>query len=112
MQIPSKVRIGGIDYKVKHIPAPTSSDGALCYGTFDPEHSVIELNSEKGLSHDRMCQTLMHEILHGVMFHYNLTPEDEEVIVTTMARGIFQVIKDNPKIFQEVKNGNLCKGKA
>jgi len=54
---------------------------------------------------------LMHEILHGVMFHYNLTPEDEEVIVTTMARGIFQVIKDNPKIFQEVKNGDLCKRK-
>lgn len=99
MQIPKKVRIGGIDYPIKFVPAPTSSDGALCYGTFDQEHSIIELNAEKGLPHDRMCQTLLHEILHGVMYHYNLTPEDEEVIVTTLSRGLFQVIQDNPKVF-------------
>jgi hypothetical protein len=110
MLIPKKVRIGGIDYKVVHKPNPVSGENAVCYGVFDSERCVIELNSERDMHPDRLGQTFLHELLHGAIFGAGVESEDEELLVKTMARGLYQIISDNPKIFEGVKNGNLCKG--
>ena len=98
MQIPKKVRIGGIDYIVKFIPNPCTGN-SLCYGIFDSEKCVIELNSERELTHDRLCQTFLHEILHAVAHNQGVDGDDDERMVTAMGRGLFQVIQDNPKVF-------------
>lgn len=102
MQIPNKVRIGGIDYRVKRKPNPTDGNN-LCYGVFDSEHCCIELNSERDLHPDRLAVTFLHELLHGAV--HGQTEEDEEKLVGAMARGLYQIIKDNPKIFESVKRG-------
>ena len=65
MQIPSKVRIGGIDYKVRRKPNPSDGGNTLCYGVFDSERCVIDLNSERDMHPDRLNQTFLHELLHG-----------------------------------------------
>lgn len=102
MQIPNKVRIGGIDYRVKRKPNPTDGNN-LCYGVFDSEHCCIELNSERDLHPDRLNVTFLHELLHGAIHGSAIESDDEEALVGAMARGLYQIIKDNPRIFQEVK---------
>ena len=102
MQIPSKVRIGGIDYKVVHKPNPASGE-SVCYGVFDSERCVIELNSERDMHPDKVCQTFLHELLHGAISGAGIESDDEEVLVRAMARGLFQIIKDNPRIFEPKK---------
>jgi hypothetical protein len=99
MQIPKRVRIGGIDYAIKHVPRLVSADGDLCNGLFDSNRSVIELNSENELSQGRIEQVLIHEILHGIVFTTGLNLEDEEITVNVLAKGLYQVIKDNPQLF-------------
>ena len=99
MQIPKRVRIGGIDYTIKHVPRLVSADGDLCNGLFDSNRSVIELNSENDLSQGRIEQVLVHEILHGIVFTTGLNLEDEEITVNVLAKGLYQVIKDNPQLF-------------
>ena len=99
MQIPKKVRIGGIDYTIKRVPRLVSADGDLCNGLFDSNRSVIELNSENELSQGRIEQVLIHEILHGIVFTTGLNLEDEEITVNVLAKGLYQVIKDNPQLF-------------
>lgn len=99
MQIPKRVRIGGIDYTIKHVPRLVSDDGDLCNGLFDSNRSVIELNSENELSQGRIEQVLIHEILHGIVFTTGLNLEDEEITVNVLAKGLYQVIKDNPNLF-------------
>ena len=99
MQRPKRVRIGGIDYTIKHVPRLVSADGDLCNGLFDSNRSVIELNSENELSQGRIEQVLIHEILHGIVFTTGLNLEDEETTVNVLAKGLYQVIKDNPSLF-------------
>jgi len=60
---------------------------------------VIELNSENDLSQGRIEQVLIHEILHGIVFTTGLNLEDEEITVNVLAKGLYQVIKDNPSLF-------------
>lgn len=103
MQIPKKVRIGGIDYKVIHKPNPVSGENAVCYGVFDSERCEIQLNSERDMHPDRQGITFLHELLHGAIFECGIESDDEEKLVNTMARGLYQIIKDNPKIFEPVK---------
>mgnify|MGYP000936580580 CR=1 FL=1 len=45
-------------------------------------------------------QTLLHEILHGIIYDRAIEFDkmDEETIVDHLAKGIYQVLKDN-KIF-------------
>jgi hypothetical protein len=100
MLIPKKVRIGGIDYKVVHKPNPATGN-AVCYGVFDSERCLIELNSERDMHPDRLGQTFLHELLHGAIFGAGIESDDEELLVKTMARGLYQIIKDNPKIFEK-----------
>lgn len=87
MQIPKRVRIGGIDYSIKHVPRLVSADGDLCNGLFDSNRSIIELNSENELSQGRIEQVLIHEILHGIVFTTGLNLEDEEITVNVLAKG-------------------------
>jgi len=103
MLIPKKVRIGGIDYKVIFKDNPLSDGGKSCYGLFDSEGCKIELNSDVGFPHERMCLTFLHEILHGVMFNTGEEFEDEEKLVRVLSRGLYQVIQDNPRIFESKK---------
>ena len=103
MRIPEKVRIGGIDYKVVFKANPLNGTNDVCYGVFDSERCVIELNSERDMHPDRLNQTFLHELLHGAIHGCAIESDDEETLVTAMARGLYQIIKDNPRIFEAKK---------
>lgn len=101
MNIPDKVKIGWKDFKVI-ITEPSSvlkSDSLDCYGDIYWEKNEIRLN--KANEPDQMECTLVHEILHGIsdMGELNLT----EDIIIRLANGLYCVIKDNPKMFEVLK---------
>ena len=99
MRIPEKVRIGGIDYKVVFKANPLNGTNDVCYGVFDSEVCEIQLNNERPMHPERLKQTFLHELLHGAIWECGIESEDEEMLVKTMARGLFQIINDNPEIF-------------
>jgi len=67
------------------------------HGEFSPNELIIRINTNIKKSHIK--ETLLHEILHGIYWSYNIHDEDkEERIVTTIAVGLSQVFTDNPKI--------------
>lgn len=80
----------------------------LLYGRIDFENSTIELSETDGVSHDRRCITTLHEILHGIANHAELSlgeETDEEKIINILARGIYQVIQDNPELMDTEADG-------
>ena len=99
MQIPDKVRIGGVDFSVTSIPRLLSDDDTLLCGQIDHRKSVIQINSDTGP--DMQCISMLHEILHGIAEHAQLKlGEQEETIVDVFARGIYQVVQDNPELMK------------
>lgn len=99
MDIPDKVRIGGVDFCVTSIPRLLSDDDTLLCGQIAHRNSTIQINSD--ISPDMQCISMLHEILHGISAHARLElGEQEETIVDVFARGIYQVLQDNPDMFK------------
>lgn len=112
MKIPESIRIGGVEYAVC-FPDHLANGANLAYGHISFEDAIIELSGTIGTSHQKRCLTLWHEIIHGIVEHANmdLANSDEEAIVDTIAKGVYQVLQDNGgRLFdlREVANGYSC----
>ena len=94
MKIPDSIRIGGTEYPISYVDNLRNGN-ELAYGHIDYENCKIELSGTDGTAHEKRCMTLWHEILHGVSEHAGLEIENEEVVVDTLAKGIYQVLQDN-----------------
>ncbi len=94
MKIPESVRIGGVEYRVVYEPNARAGNN-LVFGKIDFDNGLIVLSETDGTGHEHRCMTMLHEILHGILWHASAEFEDEEKIVTVMAKGLYQVLQDN-----------------
>lgn len=94
MKIPESVRIGGIEYKIEYVENLRQGN-ELLYGLIDYDNCKIFLSLTDGKGHEKKCVTLLHEILHGIIYHAVGEIEDEENVVTMLAKGLYQVLQDN-----------------
>lgn len=74
-------------------------------GEFD--HRKKELRISPRLDSEGKLNTLLHETLHGVWFHWGLTEaiegkNSEEITVNALANGLTQVIRDNPEFLSDL----------
>lgn len=101
MNIPSKIRIGSVDYTVEKTDEYLKLDGEQCLGIIDYEIQTIKI--AKNIQHNqRQEQTFLHEVIHAITKEFKIDfSEEEEVIVDKLALGLHQVIRDN---FEEVKS--------
>lgn len=98
MQIPDKVRIGGVDYNIK-FEERLNNGAQLAYGHIDYDAALIRIDTNLREEQGK-CQTLLHEILHGIAKHFELEIEGDEDTVDKLAKGLFMVIQDNPNMFK------------
>lgn len=94
MSIPETVKIAGIDYDIEFEDNLTH-DGLECYGLIDYQTSTISMSLSQ--SEQMKLLTLIHEALHGIVFHYNvpIPPEIEEEVVEALTSGLHQFLRDN-----------------
>lgn len=113
--LPTSIRIGGVDYKIDLHNSTSfiggSSGNEILDGEFDTCKGRIQLatkqkdNPEELIAYDRLITVLLHEILHGIFYHYlEDYTENEEHIVTQLAKGLYQVLKENPEITKLISN--------
>ena len=86
-----------MDYLVDIYNHQIVDDNEVCYGTIGYDTGKISIDGTA----DRELQkcVLVHEIVHGIddMFDIGLTEEQ----VVKLGKGLYQVVKDNPKMFKE-----------
>ena len=96
MKIPNSIRIAGVEYEVEIVP--NLMDGAnAVYGHIDYSNSIISLSDTFGTEHQKRCQILWHEILHGIRENNGMEIKNEEAVVDMFAKGIYQVLQDNAR---------------
>lgn len=94
-----KVRIGPYDFDIVEMDKLNTKE---FYGLYVPESQEIQLTPVFA-SKQRWAETLLHEILHGVMDTQNIGLKDEEErVVRGVSLGLSQVIRDNQKLFTEI----------
>lgn len=99
MKIPSKVRVGSIDYTINSKDERQILNTRQCYGVIDYEYHTIELDSgiQDGQGLER---TFLHELVHAIVKEHKIDLEDDfEEVTDKLAYGLHQVIRDNPSIF-------------
>ena len=109
MKIPESVRISGVEYKVVLVPNLMCGSTAA-YGHIDYDRTVIELSDTFGTEHQKRCQILLHEILHGIREANGMEIANEEEVVDMFAKGIYQVLQDNGARFFDI-DGKIEKTK-
>ena len=106
MKIPSSIRINGIEYTVEEVDHLNNGVN-LAYGYINHETHQILISEEKNIGHQKKCLVLLHEIMHGIAEAHHLDLGDnEEKIVDTFARGIYQVLQDNGQRLFNIKEDN------
>lgn len=101
MNIPEKVRIGSIDYKVELVDTPIVLDYKQCNGMIDYTQSKIILDSNT-LEQQQLELTLLHEIVHGMLHDRGLEEQSNEPLVDAIAYALHQLIRDNYDLFATI----------
>ena len=103
MKIPSSVRIGSVDYKIIMTDEILLVNDLSCCGKINyNQHEIKVKNDMQDVQ--GMEITLLHEIFHAITNERNFTyvKNDDETITEELARGLHQLIRDNPNMFKEV----------
>jgi len=103
MKLPSKIKIGGHNYKIRY---PYIFDKDNLTGQYCPETDEIKIKqiTLSGAIQSETSQILsfFHEILHainGIYCMYNLGKEcNTEDLIDALSEGIYQVLIDNPEL--------------
>lgn len=92
------ILIAGIDYKVSFKENLARDNGTV--GTFCGNNTEIRIDS--GIPEQRKEKTLLHEILEGINYEYDLDLEHRKISVLETA--IFTMLKDNKKFINKIIN--------
>jgi phenolic acid decarboxylase len=95
--IVDKVKVGAITYEVISKPETLCLNQRECAGIINYEDATIRLNSNR--SKQKVYQTFLHELFHAIFTDRDINVDNEEEIVDSLAKGLHQVIIDNPDLF-------------
>ena len=101
MNIPEKIKIGYRDYKLEEWKQTVATANEAHGQFFSKEGIIGYATDEKGVSH---ANTLLHEILHAIVYQWNIELGDkEEPVVNGLTNGLTTVLVDNPKLVDYLK---------
>ncbi len=92
---PKKVKIGPHLYKVILVPEGML-EAAGADGLCTPRHNKIALDEEQ--PHTAMADSLLHELIHGLLAGTKMEEDDEERLCRLLAPGFLGVLRDNPDL--------------
>ena len=91
--LPKKITIAGKTYVVKRRNRITVN-GARCWGSCDISNGIIEI-ATRGVSLDHQLETLLHESLHAIEEHIDISLKEEDL--TKLSKALYALLKDNLK---------------
>ena len=99
MNIPEKVKVGGLTYTVIFTAQPQESD---CNTDGLVVHEKQEIRIKSGLAKEYTEKVFLHEVMHAIINHFQISFKGQDEFVTeTMTHGIYMFHKDNPDVFKE-----------
>lgn len=105
--IPDFIKIGYTDYMFDFWP-DTFASCEEAQGEFFSQAQKIGLK-ESTIPSRWGVNTLIHEVLHGIVYQYGLETNDEEKLVNTFANGLTTVFVDNPWLVDYIKKHTVVK---
>mgnify|MGYP003120259949 CR=1 FL=1 len=103
MKLPGTIHLGHRKLKVSEISPKTASKESV-YGDFDPAKDRIRI--DRSLTHTKKLNTLIHEIVHLLLDHFNagLKDKDEEKVCEVLGSGLSDLFAQNPRLLKYINS--------
>ena len=103
MKLPGIIYLGHRKIKGKEIGARTANKDEI-YGDFDVNKDLIRV--DKTLTPEKKLNTLIHEIIHVLLDHFNaeLKLKDEEKVCEVLGSGLSDLLSQNPKVIKVINS--------
>lgn len=102
MEAPSLIKMLGSDIEVSFLPSVVV-DNEPAMGSYEQEQSRILV--KEGMSVSSVRDTLMHELIHAILQHYEM---DSEKLVRVITPALVSLLRDNPKLVEFFTAGTEC----
>ena len=94
-----QVEILGVNYEIKELDIVDENPNVLGQIIYQKQ----EIQIKKSLLKDMKNSTIIHEIVHGILFHSGKQELNEkEDLVESISSSIYQVIKSNKKLINSI----------
>lgn len=94
-----QVEILGVNYEIKELDIIDENPDVL--GQIIYQKQQIEI--KKSLKKDMKNTTIIHEMIHGILFHSGKQELNEkEDLVESLSSSIYQVLKSNKKLITSI----------
>ena len=94
-----QVEILGVDYEIKELDIIDENPNVLGQIVYQKQ----EIQIKKSLLKDMKNSTIIHEIVHGILFHSGKQELNEkEDLVESISSSIYQVLKSNKKLINSI----------
>lgn len=103
MKVPTKIKVGAIDYKVTTFKEPQHDETGEYRGRVRYRDRTMHIVQDS-IAIDT-ADTTLHETLHCIVDHYglhNILKDNEEQTVSQLASGLIMVFRDNPKLLKYI----------
>ena len=94
-----QVEILGVNYEIKELDIIDENPNVLGQIVYQKQ----EIQIKKPLLKDMKNSTIIHEIVHGILFHSGKQELNEkEDLVESISSSIYQVLKSNKKLINSI----------
>ena len=96
------IAVAGINYAVHRMPSSemiAENEGETLFGDVEYLSSTIRINEDA--SPTRQEQTLVHELVHAMMFEAGIEDQDEN-LVNRLDKVFYQFLKQNTDFFERL----------
>lgn len=93
MDIPSKIKVGGVIYEVETKPFIEICGERNYQGSCSFINTTINILED--ISEERKADVFFHELTHAIFYEAGFDEHDEDMI-NRVAKVLMQVVKDNP----------------
>ena len=94
-----QVEILGVNYEIKELEIIDENPNVLGQIVYQKQ----EIQIKKSLLKDMKNSTIIHEIVHGILFHSGKQELNEkEDLVESISSSIYQVLKSNKKLITSI----------
>lgn len=90
------IKIGCFDYEVKEVDEVIINGSNNYIGSVS--YDDLEIKLKNNLNKEIKEQAFLHEIVHTILKYFNLDITENEIIVDSLACGLYSFLKDNYKI--------------
>jgi len=100
------MKICGHNYKIVFVPHFKGADGTEYCGEIRYVERFIGIDS--AMKKDVIEESLIHEILHGIIYHSNQRTNHNEQAIQAISNGLYQ-LGVGKYLLEKAKGGSQCR---